>query len=57
MEYRRIKIDKEPPKLNEENFPKIQNTQKQKTTTNTHTAASNLNNITVIPESPIEELE
>ena len=47
-------MHKERPKLNDENFPEIQNKPKQ--TSTTHQTLSNSYNITIIPETPIEKL-
>lgn len=44
------------PTLNNENYPKIQNKPSKSTTIN-HQILSSSYNITVIPKTPIEELE
>ena len=47
---------RQPPTLNNENYPKIQNKPSKSTTINHQTLSSSYN-ITVIPKTPIEELE
>ena len=52
MEY---KIDTNPPEFNDDNYPEIQKV--PKSTKTTHQTMSNSYSITVIPETPMEELQ